>query len=151
MGGPERRSRLGDMWDIDIDEDGEVTYTRRPKEPLDLGNSYYLTGSFNDWGYQALEMHDFLAGLHTGTVTLGPSGEVSFQVVADEDPGMTFSPEEELCAVKSSVVKGPSRANREHCWRILGHEGDRYRVEFYKTESDSLSVLWVREEEENKD
>jgi len=151
MGGPERYSKPGDLWAIEIDEDGEVTYTRMPKEPLDLGDSYYLTGSFNDWGYQALEMDDFMAGLHTGSVTIGPSGQVLFQVVADENPEMTFFPEGEWSSAKSSVVKGPSVAKRDQCWGILGQEGERYRVEFYKAESDSLSVVWVREDQEKED
>jgi len=150
MGGLVRNPRPDETVDIDIDEDGDVTYTRRPKEPLYLGNSYYLTGSFNDWGYQALEVDSLLAGLHTGVVTLGPGGEVSFQVVADEDPEMTFRPECEFCPVKSSPVEGPSRATREQCWCILGQEGERYRIEFFRSESDSLSVVWVRAGEEKQ-
>merc|ERR1712150_251353 len=103
-------ARPGDKFEIEIDEDGEVTYTKIDSSTVDLGTSYYLTGTSNDWGYDAMEEDAEMVGLYTSIVTLGESGQEEFQIVADQDEDMTFSPKMEQCTMKSAPVFGPGKA-----------------------------------------
>lgn len=145
MGGPERDSKPGDQWDIEIDEDGVVEYTKKEKEMPEPGAVFYLTGSFNDWSYESLDADDALPGLHSTTIEIGDSGLEEFQVNADQDPAMNFYPGMQQCTMKSAAIKGPGFASRESSWCIKGQAGDRYRVEFYASEAGSVSISWIKE------
>jgi 3-oxoacyl-(acyl-carrier-protein) synthase len=144
MGGPERDAKPGDKWDVEFDDDGACAYYKQEKDTLDLGNSYFLTGSFNDWGYDSLEAEDAVPGLYSTVFILGASGQEQFQVVADQEASMTFYPEMTNCPVKSAPVEGPAKASKENCWVISGMPGDSYRVEFYRSEADTLSISWLK-------
>mmetsp|Transcript_106274 Transcript_106274/g.298942 ORF Transcript_106274/g.298942 Transcript_106274/m.298942 type:complete len:949 (-) Transcript_106274:54-2900(-) len=143
--GPELNTKVGEAWSIDIDGDGEITYTPKDDENRFLGSDYYLTGTFNEWTLESMAADDLLDGLFVATVVIGLRGEERFQIVADKDPSMTFHAEVPSCRVRSSAVKGPDTTTQELAWCISGAKGDRYRVEFYKSESGSLSINWVRQ------
>lgn len=145
MDGPKASLKVGDKWDVDVAEDGVVTYFEKENDAPDLGSYYYLSGSFNGWGQEPMEQDDMLAGVYSAVVTLGPAGSEVFQVVADEDTSMTFAPDVPYCASKAAKVVGPAEAAKEKCWQINGYPGERYRVEFCKSEADKLSVMWVPE------
>lgn len=139
MDGPGKGTKPGDVWDVDITEDGAVTYFAKEKEIPDLGSFYYLTGSSNDWSYTPMEADDMLDGLYAAAITLGSSGHDKFQIVADETKDMTFAPEFDGAA-RSGKVLGP--ATSAACWSITGYPGTKYRVEFCKSEADKISVNW---------
>lgn len=146
MDGPGRATdKPGDKWEVEIFEDGEVTYAEQEKKLPELGNSYYLTGTANGWSFDYLDSHESIPGLYVTTLTLGARGEEEFQVVADQNPAMTFYPSEPRCPVKSIPVSGPSEAQKESAWVIRGNEGDKFRVEFFKSDAGKLSLSWVRE------
>lgn len=147
MDGPGRATdKVGDAWDVEIFEDGEVNYTKQDKKKVpELGNNYFITGTMNNWSFDDLDSHGSISGLYSTTVTIGQRGEEEFQVVADQNAAMTFYPSEQRCLVKSTPVKGPGEAQRDSSWIIRGREGDRFRVEFYKSEAGKLSVTWVPE------
>jgi 3-oxoacyl-(acyl-carrier-protein) synthase len=151
MGGPERDSKPGDTWEVEFDEDGAVTYYKKEKEMVDMGNSYFLTGSFNDWGYDSLEADDAVVGLYYCTLTVGATGAEDFQVVADQEVNMTFYPEMPKCSIKSAPLAGPAKTTKEYCWVIRGAPGDTYRVEFYKSEADAVSISWVKTKESSSE
>mmetsp|Transcript_69850 Transcript_69850/g.151953 ORF Transcript_69850/g.151953 Transcript_69850/m.151953 type:complete len:944 (+) Transcript_69850:53-2884(+) len=144
MNGPHKFSKPGDLWELEVDEDGQVTYLPKEPETCYLGCSYSLTGTFNRWEYELMEEDPRLDGLFVATITLGSTGEECLQVVADEDPELTFSPPVPRCTKKSVKVNGPSTAGREVSWCIRGNPHDKFRVEFYRSESDNLSLIWVR-------
>mmetsp|Transcript_58063 Transcript_58063/g.186553 ORF Transcript_58063/g.186553 Transcript_58063/m.186553 type:complete len:941 (+) Transcript_58063:54-2876(+) len=145
MGGPGRHTKPGDQWDILIDEDGVVEYTKKEKEIKDMGSAYYLMGSCNDWGYDSFDSDETVPGLFSATIEIGEGGSEEFQIVADQDTMLTFYPEMPKCAIKSAPVKGPGMASRDNTWCITGEPGDRYRVEFYKSEADAVSISWIKE------
>lgn len=145
MEGPEKDAKPGDTWEIELDDDGSLIYTRVEKDTPDLGSAYDITGTFNDWKLDPLEPSMEVNGLYTALVEVGPTGSVDFQIVADEDRGMTFFPDVSKCRLKSALVCGPDQAERENCWCIVGTPGERYRVEFYKSDADTLSVSWIRD------
>lgn len=142
MGGPDRNSKPGDCWDVELDEDGVVSYWRKDREVPDLGSSYYLTGTFNDWSFESLEADGTVAGLHIGRIQIGSNGEEEFQVVADEDPTLTFAPSQSRCSVRSTPVRGPAEVKKDHCWLLRGNPGDRFEIEFYRSETGAASMTW---------
>jgi len=144
MDGPGKGTKPGDSWDIDINDEGVVLYFEREKEMPDLGSFYYLTGSFNSWSYTPMEADDMLCGLYATTLTLGNTGRETFQVVADEAPEMTFAPEGDG-TMRSGKVVGPAEAPSGQAWMIAGLPGEKYCVEFCKSEADKVSVNWYKE------
>eukprot|EP00933_Yihiella_yeosuensis_P040008 TRINITY_DN3421_c0_g1_i1.p1 TRINITY_DN3421_c0_g1~~TRINITY_DN3421_c0_g1_i1.p1 ORF type:complete len:354 (+),score=63.49 TRINITY_DN3421_c0_g1_i1:1-1062(+) len=147
MPGPEKDPKPGESWEVELDKDGVVSYYRKEREVPDLGSSYFLSGSCNDWGFDELQADDGVPGLYFTTVRLGSEGEEEFQIVAGQDPAMTFFPSAIKCSVRTAPVLGPREAKREQCWRLHGKRGDRYRVEFYRSLNGSTSVSWFIEED----
>merc|ERR1712187_492232 len=92
MEGPDRFSKPNDKWQFEIDEDGEVTYEKVDKDVPELGETMYVTGSFNDWDFDGMEADLSIEGLYSLSITIGDSGTESFQVVSELDPEMTFYP-----------------------------------------------------------
>lgn len=142
MGGPERNCKGGDCWEVELDPDGVVSYWRKDREVPDLGSTYYLHGTFNDWGFDAMEDEGSLPGLFSGVIVIGHNNQEAFQIVADEDPQMTFFPSRHRCSMKSTPVRGPREAKREHSWILQGAVGQRYRVEFYRSDTGAATVSW---------
>lgn len=147
MEGPERFSKPGDAWDLEFEEDGVVNYYPKHKELADVGGTYYLTGTFNDWECElAMEPDQQVKGLYTASITIGSGGEEAFQIVADRQPTMTFFPQIPSCMARSVPVEGPKEdPSRENTWVIRDAVGDVYRVEFYRSEVDTFSINWVKE------
>jgi len=142
---PARDANASDRWDIHIDQDGVVNYSRQDRASIDLGSSYFVAGTHNDWDKEPLFADDLLVGLHTATVMIGPSGQEEFQILADKDASMTFYPVTQKCALKGGPVMGPGEATKDDVWCIKGAEGDQFRVEFYRSEAGTLSLNWIKE------
>jgi hypothetical protein len=145
MDGPGKDIKPGQSWDICILSDGTVQYMEKEPDVRDLGTFYYITGSFNNWTLTPMEQDDMLDGLYSAVITLS-KGEELFQIVADEDEEMTFSPAATRCHWKSTEVKGPAAADRTYSWCISGYPGQKIRVEFAKSENGKVSVMWFDEE-----
>jgi len=144
--GPGPHAAIGESWDIEFEEDNRtVTYYRKERSSTeDYGSSYYLTGSFNSWGFELMEPVVGVTGLYEATITIGNSLEEHFQIVADKEPHQTFYPDIPNCALKSAEVKGPDEVSRDYSWKIIGDVADRWRVELFRSER-GLLVTWVRE------
>jgi polyketide synthase-associated protein len=145
MDGPAKNVR-DQSWDIAVMADGTVQYLERPEEIKDLGTYYSVISSGSGWQHDAMEQDDMLEGLYSTTITLGPSGEERFQVVADEDEEMVFYPATSNCHWKSTEVRGPEKASTDKSWCIQGFAGDTYRIEFCKSAKDKVSVMWFKEQ-----
>jgi len=142
---PTKDPKPADRWDVELDEDGMVLYLKQEIQPQDVGNEYYISGTFNDWGHEPLMPDSSLQGLHVAEISIGPSGLEEFQVNADQDSGLSYYPEEAHCGYKNSEVKGPGKTEKDNAWSIKGSEGDRYRIEFYITKARTASISWIRE------
>merc|ERR1712039_699343 len=119
MEGPDRFSKANDRWQFEVDEDNEVTYEKIDKAIPDVGDSFYLSGSFNDWDYDSMESDISIEGLFSVSITIGESGTETFQVVAEMDPEMTFYPAMEY-AGKAAAILGPGKTGRDQAWCING-------------------------------
>jgi len=144
MGGPDKDARFNDVFEVELDPDGVVSYWKKDKEVPDLGSSYFLTGTFNDWRYDEMEADPNVPGLYFSTIRIATNVEEEFQVVAGQDPKMTFHPSNRT-ALKSASVRGPEETKRENCWCVRGGKGERYRVEFYRSETGAATVSWMKE------
>ncbi|CAJ1385702.1 unnamed protein product [Effrenium voratum] len=157
MGGPDKDARFNDVFEagrkngrkpldgsVELDPDGVVSYWKKDKEVPDLGSSYFLTGTFNDWRYDEMEADLNVPGLYFATVRITANVEEEFQVVAGQDPKMTFHPSSRT-ALKSAAVRGPEETKRDNCWCVRGAKGERYRVEFYRSEAGAATVSWLKE------
>mmetsp|Transcript_83639 Transcript_83639/g.241990 ORF Transcript_83639/g.241990 Transcript_83639/m.241990 type:complete len:944 (-) Transcript_83639:201-3032(-) len=142
---PVKNPKPSDQWDVEIDEDGMVTYLRQDPESKDLGGEFFLSGTFNSWGHDPCMPDDSITGLYVSDITIGPSGYEDFHIVADQDATKVFFPETPQCTSKSALVRGPAAADREQVWRIRGAEGERFRVELFISQAKSMSVTWIRE------
>jgi len=146
MDGPGKDLKANQAWDIAIMQDGTVQYLEKAEEIKDLGSHYFLTSSANGWMHDAMEQDDMLEGLYSTTIQIGPRGEESFQIVADEDEDMVFYPATSNCHWKSTAVKGPDKASSDKAWCIAGYPGEVYRVEFCKSSKDKVSVMWFKDD-----
>ncbi|CAE6920816.1 ppsA [Symbiodinium natans] len=144
MGGPDKDARFNDIFEVELDPDGVVSYWKKDKEVPDLGCPYYLTGTFNDWKYDEMEADASVPGLFYSTIRISANVEEEFQILADKEPKMTFHPSSRT-SMKSSAVRGPEETKRENCWCIRGSKGERYRVEFYRSDTGAATVSWLRE------
>lgn len=144
MGGPDKDARFNDVFEVELDPDGVVSYWKKDKEVPDLGSSYFLTGTFNDWRYDEMEADPNVPGLYFSTIRIATNVEEEFQVVAGQDPKMTFHPSNRT-PLKSASVRGPEETKRENCWCVRGGKGERYRVEFYRSETGAATVSWMKE------
>lgn len=144
MGGPDKDARFNDVFEVELDPDGVVSYWKKDKEVPDLGSAYFLTGTFNDWRYDEMEADPNVPGLYFSTFRIAANVEEEFQVVAGQDPKMTFHPSSRT-PQKSAAVRGPEETKRENCWCVRGAKGERYRVEFYRSETGAATVSWLKE------
>jgi len=144
MDGPDRFSKPNDKWEFEVDLEGEATYEKIDVFGRELGGSYYLTGSMNSWDYGQFVPDLLVEGLYSVSVFIGETGQEHFQVVADMDQELTFHPGSASCTRKSAPVLGPD-AEAQGKWCIKDSPGSVYRIEFYKSEMNTLSLSWCRE------
>ncbi|CAJ1425217.1 unnamed protein product, partial [Effrenium voratum] len=70
MGGPDKDARFNDVFEVELDPDGVVSYWKKDKQSFDPGSSYFLTGTFNDWRYDEMEADLNVPGLYFATVRI---------------------------------------------------------------------------------
>mmetsp|Transcript_45782 Transcript_45782/g.128817 ORF Transcript_45782/g.128817 Transcript_45782/m.128817 type:complete len:938 (-) Transcript_45782:123-2936(-) len=130
-------------WVIELDEDGVATW-ERADDDVDYGDEFFLQGTFSNWSPVPLERHDSINGCWVGTITIGSQGEEQFQVVGDSDEEKVYCPTTGRCALKASPIQGPSKADKEKAWLIMGSPGDSYRVEFFQQDRHR-SIMWLKQ------
>lgn len=76
---PIKDPKPSDKWDVEIDDDGMVTYMKQEKEPQDVGGEYHLSGTFNNWGHEPCMADHSLDGLDVAKITIEAFGFEEFQ------------------------------------------------------------------------
>lgn len=143
---PIKDPKVSDKWDVELDEDGMVMYLKQEAQPQDVGNDYFLSGSFNSWRHEPMMQDTSLPGLYVGEITIGPSGYEDFVANADQDDGLSYFPGEARCSSRGTAVRGPGKREKDHHWQIKGCEGEKYRVELYINKARTVSISWIREQ-----
>jgi len=92
-----------------------------------------------------MQASESVAGLYSIEITIGPSGEETFQIAVDMDDDLVLYPEKPRCTKKSAKIRGPEPApSQEDAWLIRGDSGTRYTIELFKPSAATTSVTWLR-------
>jgi len=146
-GMPLSEDKIGKFFQVEILEDGKAVWREIVIPPPDyLGDCFFLSGTFNEWGMDCMTEDAKVPNLHCAEITVGETGEELFHIVANEDPGLTYFPRHTArCTRKAEPVAGPEEVDSpEECsWAIVADPGTRYRVEFFCS-PHSVSVNWLR-------
>jgi len=146
-GMPIDEDKIGKMYQVEVLEGGKTIWREVVgTPPLKRGERFYLSGTFNAWGMEAMEADLDIPNLHSAEITIGNMGEELFYIVCDEDPNMVYFPTQPRCNRKTVPIAGPEAVGgdpEDSSWSIMASPGSRYRVEFYLAES-SVSVTWIR-------
>lgn len=107
--------------------------------PAGSTGTYFLAGSWNDWGLDEMHSDPSTPGLFTGEVQLPSEGMADFQVVRDMDWSQQFYPNPDAASLDDpDSVLGPDDLGYEFSWwRIEGSPGDRYSVHFLRSYDES--------------
>jgi len=90
-----------------------------------------------------MDRHESIPGLWVGNIVLGPSGEEEFQIIADGDAELVYSPSTIRCTSKAAPIKGPAKVEKDMAWLIRGYPGEVFKVEFFQND-DSKSIIWMK-------
>jgi len=142
--GPDPHADPLASYTVNLEEDGTITWEKVDPELMDYGSEFFIQGSFNEWETEALDQHSSITGLWTGEITLGSSGTESFQIIADNDTELAYSPAVKDCKLKATKINGPGAADKEYCWNITGNPGDVFTIEFFIQEQNR-SILWLKQ------
>merc|ERR1712106_131057 len=143
--GCDPRAEIGQHYTIHLDEDGVAEWEQVEDEvPDTYGDEFAIQGTFNDWDPNTImARHPSIPGLWIGSITVGRTGEEEFQIIADGDPELVYSPSTVRCRAKAAPINGPGRAERELSWLVRGDPGDTLKVEFFQ-QDEAKSIIWMK-------
>jgi len=146
----------GDEYDVLLQVKGKwrmitwkkVSRAERAELPAGSSGTYYLAGSWNEWGLEEMHSDPSTPGLFTGEIRLPLAGSADFQIIRDMDWGQQFYPNPEAASLDDpDSVLGPDDLGYEFSWwRVEGRPGDKFSVHFqrsYATDgSEFRRVSW---------
>eukprot|EP00416_Gambierdiscus_australes_P028461 CAMPEP_0171084124 /NCGR_PEP_ID=MMETSP0766_2-20121228/18127_1 /TAXON_ID=439317 /ORGANISM="Gambierdiscus australes, Strain CAWD 149" /LENGTH=463 /DNA_ID=CAMNT_0011541609 /DNA_START=81 /DNA_END=1472 /DNA_ORIENTATION=+ len=156
------RGRVGDQYEVKFSIAGKYRAVcwRKVKTGAEdaelriLQGTYYVTGSFNDWGLSEMTgSEDVQLGLHT--LKIGPlkQRKYDFQIVRNKAWDQRFYPEYSTIAAASwdeFEVDGPGDEGHGKNWCIKSGEGDFFLLEFQRSIGNGVDVKrisWRRVDE----
>jgi 3-oxoacyl-(acyl-carrier-protein) synthase len=110
-----------------------------------LGGSYYVSGSFNDFGLTEMERVPDRQNSFQFEVELTRTS-LKFNIVRNQDRSQAFYPPEESEEGRIDCF-GPGSNEQGRCWFIKGQVGDRFTIQFSRTSengSDCKKVFWAK-------
>lgn len=143
--GCDPNAAIGDHYMIHLDPDGIAEWEKvEPDLPDTYGDEFAIQGTINNWAPdESMSRHASIPGLWVGSIVVGPTGEEEFQIIADGDAELIYSPSTTRCVSKAAPIKGPGKVDREMSWLVRGIPGDTYKVEFFQ-QDDSKSIIWMK-------
>ena len=115
------------------------------------GCAYYLSGSFNDYEFQAMEPRTGSVSVYRSVITVGRDDAEEFQIVADKDWAQTLYPAVNGAGSGQSVLKGPGLEEDGASWRICGQEGQSFEVVLDLDQPDHRKAVCWRDTSEPKE
>jgi len=144
---PILEDKIGATFQVEVTADGKTVWREVVETPSEnKGERFYILGSWNDWGMDAMADSGDIANLYWSKATIGESGEEFFQVICDEDFSRAYFPAVPMCTRKATEILGPSNpgsASPEFAWCIQAEPGTTFKVEFYISDT-TKSVNWYR-------
>lgn len=146
-GMPVSEDKIGKVFQVEVLDGGRAIWREVVAvPPAFLGDRFSVSGTFNDWSFHPMVADGAVPHLYAAEVTVGPTGEELFHIVANEDRGLVYYPRDTpRCTVKVEPIIGPEDVdvNEECCWAIVANPGVRYRIEFHCA-PHAISVNWLR-------
>jgi len=146
-GMPVSEDKIGKIFQVEIMENGKAIWREVVATPPSiLGERFYVSGTFNDWGIEKMAADALIPDLHTLNITIGETGQELFHIVANEDTSLVYYPRDTpRCISKVEPIAGPEPvADKEDCsWAIVAQPGMQFAIEFHCT-TFSRSVSWIR-------
>nr|AQS99269.1 type I polyketide synthase [Gambierdiscus polynesiensis] len=146
-GMPVDEDTIGKLYQVEVFEGGKAIWREVVgTQALKRGERFYLSGTFNSWGMDALEQHPEIPSLHSAEVTVGIMGEELFYIVCDENPDMVYYPTQPRCTRKVVPIAGPEPVAcdpEQASWCIVADPRTRVRIEFHLAET-TVSVAWIK-------
>lgn len=139
--GPEQECTPGSKWYIEIHADDPMDapqrWHARPPPEEDAEESYYMvTGNFNDWLEDRMEMGE-LPGVHSVMVDIPESGVLQFRFIGEE---VVLAPAVDMCTkMNAPILAEPGLTNS---WCVKGEPGAQVEIELFARERKSL--LWLK-------
>ncbi|CAE8591913.1 unnamed protein product, partial [Polarella glacialis] len=103
-GVPHLSVRSGQTFRVELQAGGRALWVEAKSPPLAAAGRFHLQGSFNLWGLTPMEASAEQPGLFTSTLTVGASGQESFQVAVNGDPDCVLHPSHPRCTRKAAQV-----------------------------------------------
>uniref|UniRef100_A0A7S1SCT2 Ketosynthase family 3 (KS3) domain-containing protein n=1 Tax=Alexandrium catenella TaxID=2925 RepID=A0A7S1SCT2_ALECA len=118
-----------------------------------IEGTYYITGSFNAWGFDELEKGD-APGHYKKEVRL-VRGSYNFQIVRNKDRRQVFHPAYHGSTMGGGAL-GPDSSGQEFVWDLGGKAGDVFLIEFHRAlegglDNKTVSFRFLREEPPSDD
>lgn len=132
--------------------DGEITVTarvvNRPKKVWHNGRAddhswqeYFLTGSWNRWGFSKMMRDTQADGIFRHRVRLGDEGFHEFQITVEKDWSQKLYPHIEGAGLFEGVLCGPDAGGHGLNWYFEGSPGDLYEIVLDISQEDSHRVV----------
>jgi len=111
----------------------------------EVKGSYFVTGSFNSWGFEELTASYSAQGTYSTEVTLFRDVE-TFQLARNQDWQQAIYPSQRNATGTHADVLGPDDMGAGQFWQIRGKVGDIYSIDFQRTMDESgfqtMVVTW---------
>jgi hypothetical protein len=138
------KAKPGTQYGVEIQKNGKVSFRAR-MGMQSSASSMQIQGSFSSWVPVEMESSPDRASLFTYELTLGASGEESFQVLVDGLRSQVLQPPEKNCTKRASAVQGPAAAtDKELSWVVKGERGSTHVVEVFMPQRGVKSVTWLK-------
>mmetsp|Transcript_109431 Transcript_109431/g.274106 ORF Transcript_109431/g.274106 Transcript_109431/m.274106 type:complete len:1127 (-) Transcript_109431:14-3394(-) len=124
------------------DQTGVKTWQSTEEE---LWMKYYVSGSWNKWGFTAMKRDPEERQIFRCIVRLGRTGQEEFKIVCEKDWSMQLYPEYEQAGLGDSECLGPDDQGHGLNWLMTGRPGCAYQITLDLYERDMCRVVWWNE------
>merc|ERR1712151_1221420 len=97
-GRPVDEDKIGKTFQVELNAQGKSVWREVIEKPRHMKvERFYISGTWNKWGLQAMEPHLEIPNLFVADIEVSEHGEELFNIVCDEDFDLTFFPMEPRC------------------------------------------------------
>merc|ERR1712083_248800 len=89
---------------------------------------YYLTATWNNWGFSRMTPDEERRGVHTYLVEMGASGFEEFMIMIEKEMQLQLYPDTDQAGLGDYILCGPDGNGYGRSWRMTGAPGSRYQI-----------------------
>jgi len=108
-------------------------------------HTYYVSGSFNDWGYDKMEYDENTLSTFRYTGTVGYACQEMFFITAEREASQAFFPEAEGAYPGDAIVVGPEPATEAGAFYIYSLKaGAQFEISFDRNSIDKRKIVDIK-------